>query len=253
MKYEKTQNGNPHQLTINQHCFPARSIKRFVRPDGRVEVHHVKDSKNFQVKPNHQIFCARRAWDQRAESFMKEIEDVYQELADRIVSDEVLQLSKTDQMAITDMYALWNIRWHWKKQPVQDQQIEEAIGLECEFSQDDQESLEKNRITVIRPDFTISGRPLTGIQIQLDFFELRKQMQDIHWGIWKSKKGEFVIPDNSYSSYILPVAPQICLFSLRENGEINETELAAINAQSIQDSTEYYFARDLSKCPGIKI
>ena len=65
--------------------------------------------------------------------------------------------------------------------------------------------------------------------------------------------GTHVIPDNSYSSYILPVAPQICLFSLSENGEINETELAAINARSIQDSTEYYFARDLSKCPGIKI
>lgn len=72
MKYEKTQKGNPHQLTINQHYFPARSIERFVRPDGRVDVHYIKNSKNFQVKPNNPIFCARRAWDQRVESSLYE-------------------------------------------------------------------------------------------------------------------------------------------------------------------------------------
>lgn len=151
------------------------------------------------------------------------------------------------------MYALWNIRWHWKQKPVEDQRIEEAIRLECEYSLDDRESLEKNRITAIGPNLTIKGQHLTGKKIQLNFFELRKQMRDIRWGIWKSKKGGFVVPDNSYSSYMLPVAPQICLFSPSENSEISKTELAAINTQSIQDSTEYYFARDMSECPGIKI
>ena len=179
MKYEKTQKGNPHQLTVNQHCFPARSIERFVRNDGRVDVRRIKDSKNFRVKPNHSIFCARRAWDQRAESFMKEIEDVYQELADKIVSGEVLQLSNADQEKITDMYALWNIRWYWKQQPVQDQRIEGAIRPECEFSQDDQESLEKNRITAIGPNLTIKGPHLTGIKIQQNLQSTRQKIKDL--------------------------------------------------------------------------
>ena len=79
--------------------------------------------------------------------------------------------------------------------------------------------------------------------------EVRNQMQDAYWGILKSNKGEFVVPDNSSSSRMLPVAPQICLFSQSDNDKINEDELAEINAQSICDSMEYYFARDLSKCP----
>ena len=250
MKYEKTQKGNPHQLTVNQHCFPARSIERFVQTNGLVDVLRIENSKNFRVKPGNPLFCARRAWDQRAESsFMKPIEDVYQELAERVINDKVLQLSKADQTAITDMYALWNIRWSWSQKPIKNQRIDGAVRLECELSMDDQESLEKAGISAIGPDFAISGRSITGVKIQLNFFELRKNLQDAHWGILKSKKGEFVVPDNSCSSYMLPVAPQICLFSPSENREISKTELAAINAQSIQDSTEYYFARDLSKCP----
>ena len=252
MKYEKTQKGNPHQLTVKQHCFPVRSIKRFARSDGRVDVQRVKDKdvENFQVRPNNPLFCARRSWDQRAESgFMKKIEDVYQELADRIVDGTVLKLSKADQAKIADMYALWNIRWIWSRQPVEDQRIEGAIGVKHELSLDDQELLEKEGISVIRPDLTISGRHFTGIHIQKNLFKVRKQMQNAHWGILKSTKGEFVVPDNSPISHMLPIAPQICLFSVSEDDEINEAEVAQINTQSIHGSTEYYFARDLSKCP----
>ena len=247
MEYEKTQKGNPHQLTIKQHCFPMRSIERFACSGGLVDVQ--RGVKNFRLKPDHLLFCARRAWDQRVESgFMKGIEDVYQELAEKIVNGVVYKLSKSDQEKITDMYALWNIRFHWSRQPVEDQEIE-AIGVESECSLDDQEMLEKNNITVIRPDLSISGRHLTGVKIQQNLYEVRNQMQDAYWGILKSNKGEFVVPDNSSSSRMLPVAPQICLFSQSENDKINEGELAEINAQSICDSMEYYFARDLSKCP----
>ena len=247
MKYEKTQKGNPHRLTIKQHCFPMRSIERFVCSEGLVDVQ--RGVKNFPSKPDKKLFWSRRAWDQRAESgFMKEIEDVYQELAEKIVNGVVSKLSKSDQEKITDMYALWNIRVHWSRQPVEDQEIE-AIGVESECSLDDEELLEKRGITAIRSDRTISGRNLTGINIQQNLYEIRKQMQDAHWGILKSNKGEFVVPDNSPRSLMLPVAPQICLFSQSENDEINEDELAEINAQSICDSMEYYFARDLSRCP----
>ena len=249
MKYEKTQKGNPHRLTKKQHCFPMRSIERFVCSDGRVDVQ--RGVKNCRLKPDNWIFCAQRAWDQRAESgFMKEIEDVYQELAEEIVDGVVSKLSEAGQAIITDMYALWNIRWYRSKKPVGDQQTKGAIDLEFECSLDDEELLEKRGITAIRSDRTISGRNLTGINIQQNLYEIRTQMQDAHWGILKSNKGEFVVPDNSSSSLMLPVAPQICLFSQSENDEINEDELAEINAQSICDSMEYYFARDLSKCPG---
>ena len=78
MKYEKTQKGNPHRLTVQQHCFPRRSIARFADSNGVVHVHIVRAGRTAFLTPEDSIFCARRTWDERAESgFMKKIEDVY--------------------------------------------------------------------------------------------------------------------------------------------------------------------------------
>ena len=35
---KKPQKGNPHELTVKQHCFPRRSIERFANKDGIVNV-----------------------------------------------------------------------------------------------------------------------------------------------------------------------------------------------------------------------
>ena len=107
---------------------------------------------------------------------MKDVEDVYQKLADRIVKGIVSKLSETDHAKISAMYALWNIRWHWSRQPADDQRLDGAIGVARELSLDAQECLEKTGIASIRPDLTISGRPFTGIRIQQNFWQVRKQM-----------------------------------------------------------------------------
>jgi hypothetical protein len=76
MKYEKPQSGNPHELPVKQHVFPAASIARFTQGDGCVSVYLIKHKKEILVKPDDQIFCARWVWDYRAEiGFMKQIED----------------------------------------------------------------------------------------------------------------------------------------------------------------------------------
>ena len=60
MKYEKPQKGNPHELTICQHTFPAKSIARFTNKSGIVEVKLIVESKNIKLKPKDMLFCARR-------------------------------------------------------------------------------------------------------------------------------------------------------------------------------------------------
>jgi len=50
MKYKKPQKGNPHQLTVKQHCFPARSIARFADSEGCVEVKLIKQDKKLKLK-----------------------------------------------------------------------------------------------------------------------------------------------------------------------------------------------------------
>ena len=81
MKYEKTQKGNPHKLTVKEHTFPARSISRFTKDNGKVSVSLISKDKVLERKPCDQLFCAKRAWDQNVESeFMKSIEYKYQSL-----------------------------------------------------------------------------------------------------------------------------------------------------------------------------
>ncbi len=249
MNYEKPQKGNPHQITVNQHCFPASCIKRFSGTDGKVQLVKLNQSETITAKPDAKIFCAKRAWDERAEHiFMKEIEDKYKIVSDKVVSNTTMILSLSDQAIVTDMFGLWNIRALWKEQPVQDQKIKGALGVAVEYSKDDQEYLEKNGITAIRPDLKVSGRNLTGVSIQLNLFEVRKQMSNAHWGILKSTVGEFIVPDQMPNSRILPLTPTLCFFSQSENDNIDEIELKKINTQSIAGAKEYYFAQDLSKC-----
>jgi hypothetical protein len=247
---QKPQKGNPHQLTVNQHCFPASCIKRFANTDGKVELVRLPKNEQVLAKPDAKIFCAKRAWDQRAEHiFMKEIEDKYKILAEEIIANSSLILDTERQEKITDMFALWNIRIHWKEQPVEDQTIKGAIGVAVEYSKDQQEELEKNGITAIRPDLTLPGRSLTGVSIQTNLYAERERMHDAHWGILRSHSAEFLVPDRSTSSRMIPLSPNLCLFSQSENEDIDENEVAEINARSVADSKEFYFAQVLSQCP----
>ena len=247
MRYTKTQKGNPHQLTVMQHCFPKRSIDRFANDQGVVCVHILKTKKTISLKPDDPIFCARRTWDERAESgFMKEIEDTYQEFADRVASGKVVRrLSGAERQIVTDMFALWNIRCLWKNKPLDDTKIVGALGTRHNLSLDDQELLEKNHITPIRPDASMDGRHFTGTRIQRNLFHVREVMNDAHWGILKSRCGEFVVPDSCENRVLLPLTPNLCFANIMGYRIIDSAELAKMNAQSILTSKEYYFARFL--------
>lgn len=250
MEYEKPQKGNPYSLTINQHSFPAASITRFVGTDNCVELYLIKQKKEIRVKADDHLFCAKRIWDQCAESgFMKKIEDTYQELAESVISGTTKTISNIEKSIVTNMFALWNIRTHRKENPIEDQKIEGIIDVASRYSKDEQEKLEKNHIGAIKPDHTISGRHLNSGNIQLNLFKVQKQMSDAQWGILRASKGQFIVPDNFSNARILPVSPIICFFSQSTDEVISETEVREINKLAIVSSRNYYFANDLSKCP----
>ena len=62
---ERTQKGNPHRLTREQHIIPAATLRRFTQSDGRVEV-HFRDGRIAKLPVNDQLFCVDRLWDQRS-------------------------------------------------------------------------------------------------------------------------------------------------------------------------------------------
>lgn len=251
--YEETQRGNPHQLTVRQHCFPTRSIERFANDDGRIHVHLVPQETTVPLKPNDRVFCALRAWDQKAESgWMKDVEDAYQELADEIACDKIMRRLKEDEkQVITDMYVLWNYRWHWSKNPVEDQSLMDisekspfqVLGLSQEYSKDDQELLEKAGVTAIRPDLTIPGRYLTAANLQQNF--LKERRRNYTWGVLTCKHAEFIVPDHVETKPMLPVTPHICFVNQEGYRFANEWTVARMNESSRETSEAYYFGRSL--------
>lgn len=183
MAFEETQKGNPNQITKKQHCFPASCIRRFCGSDGDVQVMLLPHRKERSAKPDAKVFCAARAWDERAEhGFMIKIEDEYRKLAENVLSNTSINLDAKQQIVVTEMFALWNVRTHWKKQPADDQMIDDAISVSVDLTKDEQEKLEKNGITAVRPDLTIPGRSFTGIGIQLNVMKVKKSHERCSMG-----------------------------------------------------------------------
>src|ERR1700761_3598925 len=107
-RYEKPQKGNPFQLVINQHTFPAKSIARFADVHGRVQLQMKAAKLLRRAKPNDHIFCARRAWDNDTETnFAKRFEDDFQRLADGVIDGSVSSIDPKQKHIITAFYALW--------------------------------------------------------------------------------------------------------------------------------------------------
>ena len=76
-------------------------------------------------------------------------------------------------------------------------------------------------------------------------------MRGAQWQVMRATEGEFIVPDNFYSLWAVPLSPTVCL--LANCGEVDELldreSLAAINRAAVETSVECYFARDLSQCP----
>jgi hypothetical protein len=97
-RYEKPQKGNPHSLPIRQHVFPAASIARFTNDDGVVDLYRLSTSQVRKATPDDDIFCAKRAWDARAEfGFMKQIEDEFQLLASKVINGALTAISAAEK------------------------------------------------------------------------------------------------------------------------------------------------------------
>ena len=251
MKYEKTQPGNPHQLTINQHCFPKKSIERFCNKNGVVDVFLIRESKIVSLKPDVSIFCARRVWDQRAETlFMQSIENAYQELVSKLeVAGWSRPLSIEENQIVADMYSLWHVRCCWKNKYLDDQELVGVLPARPGYSQDEREALEKSNMvtsTDCGASAVLPGRHIAGFLVQHDWGRVRNALRGYSWGIVESKFGEFIVPDNSGVGLCVPVTPTIC-FSCGQNERrvVTKSDLLHMNAAFRSGSEQYYFGRQL--------
>ena len=248
-RIEKTRPRNPNRLTVNQHVFPSKSIERFTDQNGRVSVHELHRAEVIRAKPDNAIFCARRAWDQRAESgYMKRIEDDFQEIVEPIVYGKTQTLASEFKTAIDRMYALWYMRSRHRDLECQEIQLNGIVG--SDLTKEQEENLEKNGYAFARKDGRMPARQLNGIELQfrIDKYSHSLAASMTRWGVISTQSGDFVVPDVP-SHGIIPLTPRLAFLNSAPDGMIVDSNLAEINRAMKALSRDYFFARDLSSCP----
>lgn len=243
--YVLTQAGNPHNLTVNQHVMPRRSIDRFTR-NGEVEVVMLPYGKRAKRHPKNELFCVKRLWDQKAETTGSHSdEEAYIRVADYVLSGG-RALSLKQQEAVTEMFLLWRARCRAKQQPAKDEILNGVAGTK--LTQNEQEILESKGFTFVDENGRMPSRFLNGALMRIardrDYIELGS----ISWGILEATEGEFLVPDNCGSSLLMPLSPKICFGGNMKSQRLSLDELAETNSFLRSLAVSYYFGSDLNAC-----
>jgi hypothetical protein len=243
---EKTQKGNPYQLAVNQHVFPAASIRRFTNGNGVVELQDIPRNRNRPAAPGDAIFCAFRAWDHGAELGFRPVEDRFQDLAVQIIADESKVLHGADHYVISEFYALWVARAR-RRDGMDDVRPKGLAKPGRIHTKDEEEVLESNGYAFARGD-VFPGRTLAGAWIYMQISHLmRNGLSMTRWGIQTSDEGEFIVPEMP-SQLVVPVTPTLCLMP-RQSGHLKRREVSALNRATLSNCGNYYFSRELKNCP----
>lgn len=240
--YEEPQRGNPHRLTVYQHIFPARSIARFARSDGQVTLFDLRRRSHWHPRPNNQVFCARRVWDQRAEEgYMRAIEGAFQAVAERVIANPGTKLMPEDDDAVSRFFALWRSRAVHRSAP---DGLVPLNGIEGHvLTADQEEMLERRWIGYIRPG-GVPTRQMYGLSIQRDIDALAHNLNARKWGILILTEGELIVPDMPIR-YFIPLTPTICLAWGHETGRISGVDAGLLNRVFMEGCKDYWFCRSL--------
>ncbi len=118
------------------------------------------------------------------------------------------------------------------------------------LTKEQEENLEANRYLFVRGSGAMPARQLNGVELEMrtNNFALDLASSVTRWGVISTQSGEFIVPDVP-SHGIIPLTPQLAFVQSAPDGMITEKNLAEINLAMRATSQDYYFARDLSKCP----
>lgn len=93
----------------NQNIFPKESIKRFADKNGLVIVNTQKNT--YPKKATNQtLFTIKSHWEITSEIYQNSVEIPFQQLIDKLLTDKKYRLLNTDQITISNFYALWCAR-----------------------------------------------------------------------------------------------------------------------------------------------
>jgi hypothetical protein len=181
---------------------------------------------------------------------MKRIEDAFQALSERIVAGKIPHFNELEVDIVSDFYALWQSRPERRHLPMQFVRSPLTLGVRHEYGGDDLELLEKNNILATRPDGSFAMRDLMGPIIYLNLDRIKAALNATSWGVIDPVEGHFCVPDVPRHG-IVPLAPTKALVPNVPSGRITRDDLARLNRDMASYAQDYFFANDLSACPGL--
>ncbi|BEH17343.1 hypothetical protein [Burkholderia pseudomallei] len=248
-KPEPVQKGNPHGLMQRQHIFPRKSIERFYGPDGKVSVLRLGEAQGrIRVTAEHEMFCAKRVWDQRAElGYMAQIEKRFQKIANLVLYGDRRWLTLEND-TVTAFYALWKHRAHYSANPVP-AVLAKGVTPDSDLTKDKKERLESNHYLFIDENGMMGSRQLTGMHIQRAIDYTHLQLKGIRWYVTEAEPGagEFLIPDSPQALYV-PLSPTVSLLGNLDMPRADASGIRFLNLSVIAGCTRFAFARDFSQC-----
>lgn len=239
---------NPHQFAIGQHVFPRACIARFCDSKSQVQTFIFRDAKVRRLSPTNERFCAQRVWDQGTEALgARTTEAAFVDLTKGIVQGDIRTLDARAGEAVTQFRARWCARFEVRRNPPPPATMIGVIPA-APLSKDDQENLEANGYGYA-PSATMPSRVLAGLKVRFHTMQMAHRWAGATWGILRSDEAEFLVPDNIVDVALVPVSPTICLSLGSEDRRVSLFEVAQINRLFAEFSHQYYFARDLARCP----
>ncbi|MEM9677229.1 MAG: hypothetical protein AAF890_04155 [Pseudomonadota bacterium] len=242
------QKGNPHQLPIRQHTYPAKSISRFCGSSGGVEVHFKTQQLNRLLRPTDPPFVVKQYWDAKAEGHFKDIEDDFQVLVERLNVNGIIRPEILDHRVVSRMYAGWYARAHFAK--IDDQQTRGIVGPSVNYSDNEREQLEKAGIITISDDCKIAGRQMAWPIMLRRMDEIEAQLRGRQWGVLTASIGEFLVPDKPPNDLIaLPITPRHMFYLDHPSQTVPLVSVTEVNGIFVRGAQSYYFAREIERCP----
>jgi len=235
--------GNPHQFVIKQHFHTAHAIGKFHGDDQKLDVHNLMTGKTERKHKRSNTFCAKRNWDQKVEvGIMAEIENAF-----HAEINNAKPFESRNHSAISEYFLLWRIRHHFHMSRMEDQALIGVTG--SGLTKEQEEVLESKGAMFIRDDGVIPARFMTGVQVIMQLDRQRAGVADLEWGLLTSDEGEFLVADCYNDLTFMPISPKLAFCAGYNDMNIDRQGVVHANIQSIEKSTEFYFAKELSLCP----
>ena len=245
MPYEKPSKGNHAKITLKQHIYPAKLINEFCNKQALVEVKRIVNGSIFHVKPDNQLFCAKRIWDQRAEGgWMKSIEDQFHY--------QLYNISKNgtalNHLTITKYFLLWAVKSNYDKNPPPDLIINgiPPSGL----TKEEEDIVESKHGAYIDQFGNIKSRFQVSILAQRDHDILLSQHQKTKWGLLLSKKRPFIVPKYCSEYLMLPITPYLVLAGNYGSGKLSPEDTLKINRKLISNEKDIIFSVNIGQAIG---